>query len=116
MNTRKESILPPGARWPFVLLASCFLWWAIANNLTDPLVKVFKEIFVMTTFHDLRPGVFRLGRGYQAGLVRPDHGDRGRSHHYADARRHRGQMGSQLLVLTTAALLRCDRTLRADEP
>lgn len=50
MNTRKESVLPPGARWPFVLLASCFLWWAIANNLTDPLVKVFKEIFEMTTF------------------------------------------------------------------
>jgi FHS family L-fucose permease-like MFS transporter len=33
-----------------VLLASCFLWWAIADNLTDPLVKVFKEIFGMSTF------------------------------------------------------------------
>jgi MFS transporter, FHS family, L-fucose permease len=48
-NEPRESILPPGARWPFFLLASCFLWWAIANNLTDPLVKVFKEIFGMTT-------------------------------------------------------------------
>ncbi len=50
MNKPKEQILPSGARWPFILLASCFLWWAIANNLTDPLVKVFKEIFEMTTF------------------------------------------------------------------
>lgn len=36
--------------WPLALLASCFLWWGIANNLTDPLVKVFKEIFGMSTF------------------------------------------------------------------
>lgn len=43
-------MVPPGAVWPFLLLASCFLWWAIANNLTDPLVKVFKEIFGMSTF------------------------------------------------------------------
>ncbi|MEL7337910.1 MAG: hypothetical protein AAFN70_17070, partial [Planctomycetota bacterium] len=45
-----DPILPAGAKLPFVLLASCFLWWAIANNLTDPLVKVFKEIFGMSTF------------------------------------------------------------------
>ena len=45
-----HSVIPPGAIWPFVLLASCFLWWAIANNLTDPLVKVFKQIFEMSTF------------------------------------------------------------------
>jgi FHS family L-fucose permease-like MFS transporter len=50
MNKMKETVLPPGARWPFALLASCFLWWAIANNLTDPLVKVFKQIFGMSTF------------------------------------------------------------------
>lgn len=50
MKERKVAVLPSGARWPFILLASCFLWWAIANNLTDPLVKVFKEVFGMTTF------------------------------------------------------------------
>lgn len=43
-------LLPPGVLWPFVLLSSCFLWWGIANNITDPLVRVFKEIFVMSTF------------------------------------------------------------------
>ena len=45
-----HSVIPPGAALPFFLLASCFLWWAIANNLTDPLVKVFKETFQMSTF------------------------------------------------------------------
>ena len=50
MSEPRERVLPAGARWPFVLLASCFLWWAIANNLTDPLVKVFQQTFVMSTF------------------------------------------------------------------
>ncbi|MGD9127991.1 MAG: L-fucose:H+ symporter permease [Planctomycetia bacterium] len=50
MNERKVKILPSGAKWPFILLASCFMWWAIANNLTDPLVKVFKTVFGMNTF------------------------------------------------------------------
>lgn len=49
-HRNSHSVIPPGSVWPFILLSSCFLWWAIANNLTDPLVKVFKEIFTMTTF------------------------------------------------------------------
>ena len=49
-HRKSHSVIPRGAIWPFILLSSCFLWWAIANNLTDPLVKVFKEIFTMTTF------------------------------------------------------------------
>ena len=39
-----------GTTWAFFLLASCFLWWGIANNLTDPLVRVFRDAFEMTTF------------------------------------------------------------------
>ena len=36
---------------PFILLASCFMWWGIANNLTDPLVRVFKAVFgALSTF------------------------------------------------------------------
>lgn len=50
MKERKAAILPSGAKWSFFLLASCFLWWAIANNLTDPLVKVFEQVFDMSTF------------------------------------------------------------------
>ncbi len=41
----RPSILPKKIIFPFILLASCFMWWGIANNLTDPLVRVFKEIF-----------------------------------------------------------------------
>ena len=29
----------------FVLLSSCFMWWGVANNITDPLVRVFKAVF-----------------------------------------------------------------------
>ncbi|MCX7869364.1 MAG: hypothetical protein N2322_05365, partial [Terrimicrobiaceae bacterium] len=46
----REPLLPAGFIWPFALLASCFLWWGVANNLTDPLVRVFKDIFGMSTF------------------------------------------------------------------
>ena len=49
-DTNHHRVVPPGAVWPFFLLASCFLWWGIANNLTDPLVKVFEKTFEMTTF------------------------------------------------------------------
>ena len=49
-HSSSRSVIPRGALWPFALLASCFLWWGVANNLTDPLVKVFKEIFGMSTF------------------------------------------------------------------
>jgi FHS family L-fucose permease-like MFS transporter len=41
----QEALLPPGIRLPFILLASCFMWWGIANNITDPLVRVFKAVF-----------------------------------------------------------------------
>ena len=46
-----HSVIPRGALWPFALLASFFLWRGVAINITDPLVKVFKEIFGMSTFH-----------------------------------------------------------------
>ncbi len=49
-HSKSHSVIPPGAIFPFILLASCFMWWAIANNLTDPLVKVFKQTFEMSVF------------------------------------------------------------------
>jgi FHS family L-fucose permease-like MFS transporter len=49
-HSTSHRVIPRGAVWPFALLASCFLWWGVANNITDPLVKVFKEIFGMSTF------------------------------------------------------------------
>ena len=44
-RSEKAKLLPPGDIIPFVLLASCFMWWGIANNMTDPLVQAFTGIF-----------------------------------------------------------------------
>ena len=41
----KPRLLPKGIILPFILLSSCFMWWGIANNITDPLVRVFKAVF-----------------------------------------------------------------------
>ncbi|MCF1192838.1 L-fucose:H+ symporter permease [Mangrovimonas sp. AS39] len=40
-----HSILPKKNRFVFFLLALCFMGWGLANNITDPLVKVFKNVF-----------------------------------------------------------------------
>ena len=42
---QKPKLLPHGDVFPFILLSSCFAWWGIANNLTDPLVRAFTGIF-----------------------------------------------------------------------
>lgn len=44
-TTQKTALLEKKYILAFILLASCFMWWGIANNLTDPLVKVFKAVF-----------------------------------------------------------------------
>ena len=44
-TTQKTALLEKKYILAFVLLASCFMWWGIANNLTDPLVRVFKAVF-----------------------------------------------------------------------
>jgi FHS family L-fucose permease-like MFS transporter len=44
-------LIPKEDRLPFIILASCFLWWGLANNMTDPLVRTFIGIFDgLTTF------------------------------------------------------------------
>ena len=50
-DTKKTALLSANILWPFILLSSCFMWWGIANNITDPLVRVFKTVFgELTTF------------------------------------------------------------------
>ncbi|MBK8492799.1 MAG: L-fucose:H+ symporter permease [Saprospirales bacterium] len=44
-TTQKPALLEKKYLLAFILLSSCFMWWGIANNMTDPLVKVFKAIF-----------------------------------------------------------------------
>jgi len=42
---QKPKLLPHGDVFPFILLSSCFAWWGVANNMTDPLVRAFTGIF-----------------------------------------------------------------------
>ncbi len=44
-KSKKTALLESKYILAFILLSSCFMWWGIANNLTDPLVRVFKAIF-----------------------------------------------------------------------
>jgi MFS transporter, FHS family, L-fucose permease len=46
---RKPVLVSKAVLLPFILLTSCFAFWGLANNMTDPLVKVFSRIFTMTT-------------------------------------------------------------------
>jgi FHS family L-fucose permease-like MFS transporter len=47
--TSDRPALIPGAHvLPFILLTTCFAAWGVANNMTDPLVKVFSRIFTMS--------------------------------------------------------------------
>jgi len=34
---------------PFILTTCCFSLWGFANDFTNPLVKVFEQVFVITT-------------------------------------------------------------------
>lgn len=44
----KSPLVYPEMRWVFCLLVICFAAWGVAANMTDPLVKVFSKIFVMS--------------------------------------------------------------------
>lgn len=42
-------LLPKRFRLPFVLTTCCFALWGFANDFTNPLVKVFEQVFIITT-------------------------------------------------------------------
>lgn len=48
MTTEKSPVVPRQYLLAFILLTTCFAAWGAANNMTDPLVKVFSRIFSMT--------------------------------------------------------------------
>lgn len=43
-----KPLVPRQYLGPFILLTFCFAAWGVANNMTDPLVKVFSKVFVMS--------------------------------------------------------------------
>ncbi len=47
----KPAIVPKNILFSFLLLSTCFAMWGLSNNMTDPLVKAFKDIFTdLSTF------------------------------------------------------------------
>lgn len=40
-----SDIIPKNILFPFILLSTCFAMWGLSNNMTDPLVKAFLDIF-----------------------------------------------------------------------
>ena len=48
-HTEKPAIIPKQYLLPFILTTCCFSLWGFANDFTNPLVKVFEQVFIITT-------------------------------------------------------------------
>ena len=60
----RPPVVPKGILWPFGLLTSLFIWWGIANNMTDTLLAAFKRIMSMTDSETALIQVVCYGLGY----------------------------------------------------
>lgn len=45
----KAEVVPRKYLLPFILTTCCFSLWGFANDFTNPLVKVFEQVFIITT-------------------------------------------------------------------
>jgi hypothetical protein len=43
-------VIPHGILWPFMLLTGCFALWGFANDVTNPMVKAFSKIMLISNF------------------------------------------------------------------
>jgi FHS family L-fucose permease-like MFS transporter len=43
-------LVPSGIALPFILVTSCFALWGFANDITNPMVKAFSKILLMSNF------------------------------------------------------------------
>lgn len=43
-------VIPQYFIWPFILLTLCFALWGFANDITNPMVKAFSKIMMMSNF------------------------------------------------------------------
>jgi FHS family L-fucose permease-like MFS transporter len=48
MESRKYKVLERHYLIPFILITSCFAFWGFANDITNPMVKAFAKIFLMS--------------------------------------------------------------------
>ena len=46
---KKPAVVPPQYLVPFALTTTCFALWGFANDFTNPLVKVYENVFIITT-------------------------------------------------------------------
>ena len=49
MEKKKFKVLEKQYLVPFILITSCFAFWGFANDITNPMVKAFSKIFLMST-------------------------------------------------------------------
>ncbi len=49
MEKKKVKVLDKQYLVPFILITSCFAFWGLANDITNPMVKAFSKIFLMST-------------------------------------------------------------------
>lgn len=49
MSENKPAIIPKQFLLSFILTTCCFSLWGFANDFTNPLVKVFEQVFIITT-------------------------------------------------------------------
>ncbi len=68
INTEPEArLLPKGMLIPFIMIALLFPLWGFANDVTNPLVKAFKDIFLISnTQSSMVQFAFYLGYGVMA--------------------------------------------------
>lgn len=63
----KHKVIPEGMLLPFILVVSLFPLWGFANDVTNPLVKAFKDIFLITNAQSsLVQFAFYFGYGIMA--------------------------------------------------
>ena len=48
-DTHKPDVVPKQYLLPFILTTCCFALWGFANDFTNPLVKVFEQVFIIGT-------------------------------------------------------------------
>jgi FHS family L-fucose permease-like MFS transporter len=50
LTADRSALIPAGIGLPFILVTSCFALWGFANDITNPMVKAFSKILLMSNF------------------------------------------------------------------
>ncbi len=50
LTADRSALIPAGIALPFILVTACFALWGFANDITNPMVKAFSKILLMSNF------------------------------------------------------------------